>query len=246
MKKTFRATIQTMIIASIFLTSCSSNGGGGILPPPQPVANFSYSGAGVAPVTVSFSNTSTNASSYSWDFGDNTTSTSFNPTHTYTQGGVYSVRLTANGTGGSNSVTKTVNIQTPTSVRITSIKLLGMPFTDGSGAGWDNNTGPDVYCEFLNASNTVLLTGATFNNVISVPPNLVWTVTPSYQVTNFAATYKINIWDEDVNDFPPNPDDFIGGYVFNFGIYANAGYPTTATIQIAGNPLIIQLSLQWQ
>lgn len=83
-------------------------------PPPAPVANFTYSGAGgPAPATVQFTNTSTNATSYSWDFGDSGTSTEINPSHTYTSGGVYTVALTATGAGGTNVITKTLNIQNP-------------------------------------------------------------------------------------------------------------------------------------
>ncbi|GIV22386.1 MAG: hypothetical protein KatS3mg025_0045 [Bacteroidia bacterium] len=44
---------------------------------------------------IRFTNRSQNALSVQWDFGDGTTSTSLNPTHTYTQPGTYTVTLTA-------------------------------------------------------------------------------------------------------------------------------------------------------
>ncbi|MDF3029407.1 MAG: Ig domain protein group 2 domain protein [Fluviicola sp.] len=48
-----------------------------------------------------FSNTSTNATSYSWEFGDGTTSTQTNPTHTYDdKPGVYHVILYASNAAG--------------------------------------------------------------------------------------------------------------------------------------------------
>ncbi len=49
------------------------------------------------PATVNFNNTTANGMSYLWDFGDNSTSTSTNPVHTYTANGVYTVQLTATG-----------------------------------------------------------------------------------------------------------------------------------------------------
>ncbi|MFZ0546607.1 MAG: PQQ-dependent sugar dehydrogenase [Candidatus Promineifilaceae bacterium] len=50
---------------------------------------------GLAPLNVVFTDTSNvpNPTSWLWDFGDGTTSTSQNPTHTYTQTGAYDVRL---------------------------------------------------------------------------------------------------------------------------------------------------------
>ncbi len=45
------------------------------------------------PLTVSFINNSTNGISYTWDFGDGTTSTDINPSHTYTSVGSFDVQL---------------------------------------------------------------------------------------------------------------------------------------------------------
>ncbi len=81
-----------------------------ILPTP-PVAAFNYLGSGTAlPITVMFSNTSTNATSYLWDFGDGGISALQNPVHVFTVAGDYIVKLTATGSGGTNSTTATVHI----------------------------------------------------------------------------------------------------------------------------------------
>jgi len=53
--------------------------------------------------SVSFFNMSTNGTSYLWHFGDGTTSTSMNPSHTYTTAGVYSVSLVATNACGSDT-----------------------------------------------------------------------------------------------------------------------------------------------
>lgn len=64
-----------------------------------------------APANITLDNTSTNASSYFWDFGDGTTSTLAEPTHTYTSVGLYTVSLTANGgVCGSDSYDITVMV----------------------------------------------------------------------------------------------------------------------------------------
>jgi Zn-dependent metalloprotease len=49
------------------------------------------------PITVNFMNRSSGAATYEWDFGDGTTSTASQPTHTYSTDGTYSVKLIANG-----------------------------------------------------------------------------------------------------------------------------------------------------
>ena len=79
--------------------------------PPPPVADFvAAPTSGSAPLTVYFTNLSTAATSYDWDFGDGQSSTNFNPADTYSNAGVYSVKLTAAGPGGTNSLTRTFYI----------------------------------------------------------------------------------------------------------------------------------------
>ncbi|MEZ4919667.1 MAG: PKD domain-containing protein [Saprospiraceae bacterium] len=62
---------------------------------------------------VDFTNNSTNADSYSWDFGDGNSSTEADPSHTYTEDGVYTVVLTSTNECGSTTSTMTVTIVTP-------------------------------------------------------------------------------------------------------------------------------------
>ena len=73
-----------------------------------PVANFSASTvSGVAPLVMNFIDQSTGSiTTYAWAFGDGTTSTSQNPSKSYTNAGTYSVALTVTGPGGSNVKTK--------------------------------------------------------------------------------------------------------------------------------------------
>ena len=82
-----------------------------------PVANFTATTtSGSSPFTVTFTDKSTNSpTEWLWDFGDGTTSTSKNPTHTYTNIGSYTVTLTATNIAGSNTTTKTGYIITSAS-----------------------------------------------------------------------------------------------------------------------------------
>ena len=67
---------------------------------PNPVANFTGSGAGCAPLLVAFDNLSNHGAGYVWDFGDDYMTSEESPVHVYTRPGVYNVSLTAIGFEG--------------------------------------------------------------------------------------------------------------------------------------------------
>ena len=73
-----------------------------------PVANFAGTPtSGAAPLTVQFTDQSANSpTGWSWNFGDRTTSTLRNPSHSYTKKGTYTVTLTVTNAYGSNTMTK--------------------------------------------------------------------------------------------------------------------------------------------
>ena len=74
----------------------------------QPIAAFSTSdSSGCAPITISFTDLSMpgglTITGWAWNFGDGTTSTQQNPTHTYTTDGYYTASLTVTLSNGSTS-----------------------------------------------------------------------------------------------------------------------------------------------
>lgn len=73
-------------------------------------SRFTYQLTGAG--TVQFTNATQNAANYSWDFGDGTTSTLENPTHTYTVGESYHVKLTTDACGVTTTKTKLVVVST--------------------------------------------------------------------------------------------------------------------------------------
>ena len=75
---------------------------------PPPVAMFEATPlSGSAPLTVQFTDLSIGPpTSYAWDFGDGATSAEENPCHTYTAGGVFTVKLTVKNSGGSHTMTR--------------------------------------------------------------------------------------------------------------------------------------------
>ncbi len=98
----------TLFLLVVILVGCSSEEE---LAPPT--ANFNYNLVDkFAPAKVDFINTSENASSYTWDFGDgSSTSNNENPSCYFESAGTYTVTLIVKGDGGTDKITKTINIK---------------------------------------------------------------------------------------------------------------------------------------
>ena len=96
-------------VSGVTLTGSYTAGGGGNQ---APSANFSFS---TSALTANFTDSSTDSdgtiASRSWNFGDGSTSTATNPSHTYANPGTYTVQLTVTDNGGlQNSTSKQVTV----------------------------------------------------------------------------------------------------------------------------------------
>ncbi|MGY3090453.1 PKD repeat protein [Hymenobacter sp. UYAg731] len=126
-----------------------------------PIINFSsnyVAGGCVNP--IQFTDLTTNLpTSWLWSFGDGTTSTLQNPSHTYTASGTYNITLAATNTNGQASVTRlnAVTIQVPC-----------LTFCASYGTGGTGPTGQQLPSPFY--ISTVAIANATpaFTNSTSV------------------------------------------------------------------------------
>jgi PKD repeat protein len=151
-----------------------------------PIANFNYAPTtGQAPLAVNFTDTSTapggTIASRLWEFGDGTTSTTTNPSKTFSQPGVYSVSLTVTNTQGVAN-TKIVSI---TVYHQTSVTLSGQ-IRDGRSLS-ASNLGVATELRFYqkDGATPLAVTGGSGanGNILTVPTGGVISASFSAQIT---------------------------------------------------------------
>ncbi|GGG54895.1 PKD domain-containing protein [Bizionia arctica] len=125
--------IVVMLCTGIVFQSCSDDDYP--VPPASTVPQYTYTidNEELAPATVTFTNTSivpenVGIATYYWNFGDNQSSSEENPSHLYTEAGVYNVNLVV-----TTSISLEVK-QTTKSIVIKDPNATGTPiyFTDGT------------------------------------------------------------------------------------------------------------------
>ncbi|GAB4383028.1 MAG: hypothetical protein Kow0075_15080 [Salibacteraceae bacterium] len=137
-----------MILASaaLILSACKKT--------EAPEADFSYTAEGLE-VTFQFTG-SGEVETYDWDFGDGASSSQASPKHTYAASGSYQVTLVVSNEGGSDEVTKTVDVSEPVNAAAPEMK-----FGDADGAFYAIN------------SNTVTHSGG-FTVVVKAGSAVAW------------------------------------------------------------------------
>jgi PKD repeat protein len=160
----------------------------------------------------------TAASSYLWNFGDNTTSTSVVPTHTYTTPGVYTVMLTITTANGcTNSYTQVVTVTTCNTI-------CGIIFYDTNGNGVQDageQGVPNAYVYVNNTSTytaangqyTISVAAGTYNIYYCAPQNYSFTlpINPNASALQTCATYNVTVSGSNTTNCG-----------FNFGIQNNS------------------------
>lgn len=238
----------TFLIISISIFGCSKDD---ILNPDPPTVDFTFTGANQpAPTIVNFTSNTTKALNYNWDFGDGTFSTLSNPSHTYATGGNYNVKLTASGTGGTNSTTKTVTIGNAISkVKITKIEVIAIPLTNGI-LNWDTSTDkPDLYIKLFDETGASGPVSTTLWNFIpSLTNTFSVTFTSPITMTNLNnSILKVQVWDNDTdNTFDLNGDDKIGEVPFTFRNYTSGTNKYPAFVLESSNGTMVIIYTTWE
>jgi gliding motility-associated-like protein len=134
------------------------------------VSNFSYTPPCIfQPVTFT-STQPAKVAAYSWTFSDGTNSTSSNPTFTYTNPGIYPVKLVAQSQDGCiDSTTKLIEVQTAVTAVVDSATnaCVGFPVQlNASGGLYYSWSPPDDLSDPLSASPVTQLVGNTTYQVI--------------------------------------------------------------------------------
>ena len=112
--------------------------------------------------TVTFSNTTTNGNSYIWSFGDGSTSTLYNPSHTYAAGN-YNVKLFSNGGNcGVDSLVKSSYINIGPIAAPTSTGATISANTSATISATLNNASDSINWYANSTGGNVLFSGNTF------------------------------------------------------------------------------------
>ena len=160
-----------------------------------PVANFNSDKTTSCDGIIQFTDKSTNIpTSWAWDFGDGQTSTTQNPSHTYTADGTYTVKLTAKNATGQDEESKTSYI------KISKPATLSNFTAERCGPGKVNLTVPgsptgDILWYTTQTGGTSVYTGDTYAADV--------TASTSYYVEVSANGCKTNRAKVDVTVNPP-------------------------------------------
>ncbi|MEA3446309.1 MAG: PKD domain-containing protein [Bacteroidota bacterium] len=144
------------------------------------IADFMFYPDSNSVMTYYFYDMSTGSpTSWTWDFGDGTTSSLQNPTHTYAQNGTYAVTLTILCANGYSTTTQTITIGTPSCnadfiYALVPGSLMGYQYTDlstGAPTSWAWDFGDGTTSTLQNPTHTYAQNGTYVVTLTISGPN---------------------------------------------------------------------------
>lgn len=155
-----------------------------------PQASFTYSGSCLnAPISFTDNSTAGNSAitGYSWSFGDNNSSTQFNPTHTYQTAGTYSVSYSISNAIGciSAPLVTPISVVSPPTATITGggLTCINSPLSPQVTFTGSGGTPPYIFQYLINGVGPLTATtlSTTSSVTISAPTNQLGTFLYSLQ-----------------------------------------------------------------
>jgi hypothetical protein len=130
------------------------------------------------------------------------------------------------------------NQVTPSSMRITNIKVTRFPPTDSNGGGWDFSSGGDIYVTMSYNNSNIYSHPSHYENANT---NFTYDFAPNtnLNITNPTNKYVVSVFDYDSLD----ADDFMGGIEFTPYSSLN-GFPTQINLD-AGGTVAFQLTVEY-
>lgn len=211
------------MLLSIFLASCDFGyelpEANSIPDETPPSASFDFKPNDADYLQIDFTNLSASATDYSWDFGDGSTSTDSDPSHTYEAIGTYTVSLMASDKLGISSTTsKEIVIEEPASAPLPTVLEAGFEdnsLPDGSGDGrdsWRNELGgviqitsSPVY-EGAQAAKLPAEGDRVGYQAIAVVPNTDYRLSFHYTMKTDPGTLTVAILDKEIGDLSEAAD----------------------------------------
>lgn len=183
------------------------------------------------PFTANFTDQSSNATSYLWNFGDGSTSTQTNPSHTYTQAGNYNVTLQVSSSCGSDSLISASFIQVGPEVPCdVSLAESGQVQTQKGCFGYLYDNGGATGSYLPNSDSYIIISPCAADNI-----------TISFDEFNLEAGLDgqgVPYDYLDVHDGNSLGATLIGRY---YGSTSSGGNPPPATITSSGGSLTIRM-----
>lgn len=130
----------------------------------------------------------------------------------------------------------------PTSVTITSVKLLNFPAKKSDGLPWDPLGGrPDIYFTIGKDGFKRILHENVANGT-----QLTWNLQRPFNSANLNQDIIFYFYDEDEQGLNISKDDFMGLALFRPSTYLMSSSIPPRTITLEGSGVSIELSLSWK
>jgi PKD repeat protein len=170
---------------------------------------------GQAPLTVDFTGSgSTGSVDYQWDFGDGSTSTEADPSHTFDQPGIYQVTLTVVGTSGATdtSMVEVTVLQEEISLHLNTGSAVDVPYNGNTYLG-DKNF--DSYFSSTGLSGTYYNSSASSDRIYQTER---YGTTLSYAIPLRNGTYTVQTHHNELWFGMDGPPSSLGNRVFDISI----------------------------